>query len=286
MRNYKNDSPVPQGVLLVIGGHEDKHSDPAEEDATDQRLPEILKAFVELLNKDNCTIEVITSASDEGGESFSEYKECLESLGVKYIGHIHHHTREQVLSANLSDRLQKADGIFFSGGDQLRLTSLYGGTEFLLTIKQRYIHEQIVLAGTSAGAMAFSTPMIFAGGAEVHEIAGAIRVTTGLEFLKDVCIDTHFVNRSRFVRMAQVIATNPTCIGIGIEENTAMIVRNGIDAEIIGTGIVTVMEGFGITDSNITRYESERTITIHDLNIRILSRGSSYQIPRYNPPHV
>jgi cyanophycinase len=285
MDNYVNGCPVPKGVLLVIGGHEDKNTNTNEEADIDQKTPEILKTFVELIPKQDSVVEVITSASGEGNESFQVYRKCLETLGVKHVGHIHHNTRAEVLKTDFAERLKKADGIFFSGGDQLRLTSLYGGTELLLQIKLRYITEPVVIAGTSAGAMAFSTPMIFAGDTEVHEIAGAIRMTTGLEFMKDVCIDTHFVNRSRFVRMAQVIATNPTCIGVGIEENTAMIVRNGKEAEVIGCGIVTVMEGLGITNSNITKYESEKTITIHDLNVRILSKGSSYQIPCYNPPH-
>lgn len=284
MENYTNGCPVPKGILLVIGGHEEKNVTGEEAD-TDNNPPEILATFVQLIDKEDCTVEVITSASSEGDESFEEYKKCLQALGVVKIGQIHHSARSQVLTSDLNERIGKADGIFFSGGDQLRLTSLYGGTEFLLRIKQRYIHERLIIAGTSAGAMAFSTPMIFAGGTEVHEIAGAIRMTTGLEFMKDVCIDTHFINRSRFVRMAQVVATNPTCIGIGIEENTAIIVRNGNEAEIIGAGIVTIMEGFGITDSNITKYESEKVISIHDLNVRILSKGSFYQIPRYGPPH-
>lgn len=178
-----------------------------------------------------------------------------------------------------------ADAIYFTGGDQLKLTSIYGGTKFLQILKERYIADGLLIGGTSAGAMALSTPMIYAGNKDVQQIAGGIKVTTGLEFLKDVCIDTHFVDRSRFVRMAQVIASNPTCVGLGIEEDTAVIVRNGDNAEVVGSGIVIVIEGFGITDSNILDHGSTDKIYIHDLNVRLLSSGSTYKIPRVSPPH-
>src|SRR5215208_3374581 len=146
-----------------------------------------------------------------------------------------------------------------------------GGTEFLTELKQRYFSHPIVIAGTSAGAMALSTPMIYAGNEEVQEIAGKIKVTLGLEFLKDVCIDTHFVHRGRFVRMAQVVVTNPTCIGIGIEADTAIIVRNGLEVQVVGTGLVIVIEGFHIAETNIDDFTSKKPVTIRDLRVHMLS---------------
>jgi cyanophycinase len=141
----------------------------------------------------------------------------------------------------LLGRTNKADAFFFTGGNQLLLTSLYGGSDFLTRLKERYIAEPIVVAGTSAGAMALSTPMIYAGSKEKQQLTGEIKITTGVEFLKDVCIDTHFVDRGRFIRMAQVIASNPTSTGIGIEEDTAILVRKGTEAEIIGSGTVLII---------------------------------------------
>src|SRR5207253_2731285 len=107
--------------------------------------------------------EVITSASEESAESIREYKRVFKKLGIENIGHIHHKTRKEVLEDDLAQRIKDADGFFFSGGDQLLLTTLYGGTPFLTQLKQKYINEKIVIAGTSAGAMALSTPMIYAG---------------------------------------------------------------------------------------------------------------------------
>jgi cyanophycinase len=178
-----------------------------------------------------------------------------------------------------------ADAFFFTGGDQLKLTSIYGGTSFLTQLKERYINETIVIAGTSAGAMALSTPMIYAGNDEVQELGGEIKVTMGLEFLRDVCIDTHFVHRGRFIRMAQVVVTNPTCIGIGIEEDTAVVLRNGVEAEVIGTGTVIVLEGFDIAEASIDDFGGKKPITIRDLKMHILSSGNKYEIKQANPPH-
>ncbi|MDB5251582.1 MAG: hypothetical protein JWP27_751 [Flaviaesturariibacter sp.] len=273
----------------MIGGAENKgasESDKKETPSDFERF-EILKAFIKLTGQDDPVVEVITSASSEGKESFEDYRKAFEELNVSGVGHIHHNSRQDAMEDNtLRERVKRADGIFFAGGDQLKYTSIYGGSDFLTQLKERYIHEKIVIAGTSAGAMAMSTPMIYAGNDEVQELGGMIKVTTGLEFLKDVCIDTHFVHRGRVVRMAQVIVTNPNCVGIGIEEDTAMIVRNGLDGEIIGTGTVIILEGFGITEASIEDFTSKKPITIRDLKMHILSSGDRYTIPQRNPPHV
>lgn len=281
-------APVPTGILYIVGGHEDKGEQEPEKEGAKKPL-EVLETFVSLLNKKDPLIELITTGSDEGNAYFEDYQSAFSKLGVNRLGHIHHDMRGEIIGGErvdwFVDRVRNADAVYFSGGDQLKLTSIYGGTEFLRVLKDRYIADGLLVGGTSAGAMALSTPMIYAGNKEVQQIAGGIKVTTGLEFLKDVCVDTHFVDRSRFVRMAQVIASNPTCIGLGIEEDTAVIVRRGAEAEIVGNGIVIVIEGFGITDSNILDHDSTDKIYIHDLNVWLLSAGTTYQIPRTNPPH-
>ena len=281
-----NSCPIPNGILLVVGGHENKDGN-SENSAKDYHPREILETFVELTGGKDGVIEVITSASSEGEESFADYLKVFSELGVTQVGHIHHDKRGDALNdEDAVSRLKQANGVFFSGGDQLKLTSVYGGTTVLFEVKQSYIYNNLVLGGTSAGAMAMSTPMIFAGSKKVEQIAGEVRITTGLEFLKDVCIDTHFVDRGRFLRMAQVVATNPTCIGMGIEEDTAIIVCNGIEAEVIGSGVVLIIEGFNIKDSNIVDFGEDERIQIDDLTVKILSKGNKYLIPRNNPPHL
>jgi cyanophycinase len=278
----ENDCPAPQGTLVIIGGKEDK-GDKTDDKNEDRQ--EILKYFVELIEKENPRVEVVTSSSSEGEEMFEDYRKVFEELKLKNIGHIHHNERKEVVDDDLTERINAADAFFFTGGDQLLLTSLYGGTDILRQLKQRYISDKIIIAGTSAGAMALSTPMIYAGNEEKQQITGEIKITTGLEFLKDVCIDTHFITRERFIRMAQVIATNPTSAGIGIDEDTAIVVRNGVNTEVIGNGLVTVIEGFDITSSNITEFDSKGKVNIQNMKVHLFSKGNSYHIPQINPPH-
>ncbi len=187
-KEFENSCPIPAGVLLIIGGAESKGKKPEHHAAPECYKPlEILTCFAELLRRKDSTIEVITSASADGPDSLKRYKRHFKKLGIKDIGHIHHKTRKEVLEDDLEQRVKDADGFFFTGGDQLLLTTLYGGTTFLRLLKQKYINEKIVVAGTSAGAMAMSTPMIYEGSKEEEAITSEIKVTTGLEFLKDVC---------------------------------------------------------------------------------------------------
>jgi cyanophycinase len=282
----ENSCPVPAGILLIIGGAESKGKQPEHHESPDGYRPlEILTCFTELLHRKDPCIEIITSASEDGAASLREYKKIFKKLGVENVGHIHHRTRKEVIEDDLEQRVKDADGFFFTGGDQLLLTALYGGSGFLTMLKEKYIHQKIVVAGTSAGAMALSTPMIYSGSKEEEEITNEIKITTGLEFLKDVCIDTHFVHRGRLVRLAQVVATNPTSIGIGIDEDTAMIIRNGVEAEVRGSGIVIVLEGFDISYTNVDGKPEEPPISIRDLKLHLLAPCDKYILKQINPPH-
>jgi cyanophycinase len=283
----ENHCPVPKGTLMLIGGKENKGEDKPDNKAkpSDFIRLQVLETFKKLTHKRDPYVEVVTTASGDGAATFQQYKRVFEGIGITQLGHIHHKVRKEILTDELAERVEKADAFFFTGGDQLKLTALYGGTSFLTRLKKRYIQQPLVIAGTSAGAMALSTPMIYAGNEEVQEKGGAIKITTGLEFVKDVCVDTHFVHRGRFVRMAQVIITNPTCIGIGIEEDTAMIVQNGINGLVVGTGMAIVMEGFDIEKTNIEDFTEEKPISAWNIKVHLLSDGDEYEIPQINPPH-
>src|SRR5215213_6190199 len=283
----ENHCPVPQGTLVLIGGKENKGEDKPEnkKKPADFIKLEVLEAFKDATHKREPVLEIVTTASSEGAEAFNDYVKVFEKIGITNVGHIHHKTRKEVLDDPLTERIKNADAFFFSGGDQLLLTGIYGGTQFLTQLKERYINHPIVIGGTSAGAMALSTPMIYAGNEEVQELGGEIKVTMGLEFMKDVCIDTHFVHRGRFVRMAQVVITNPTSIGIGIEEDTAIVVREGNEAEVIGSGLIIIIDGLHIAESNIVNISEKKTLTIKNLRVHILGCGEKYSVPQANPPH-
>jgi cyanophycinase len=267
-----NDCPVPNGTLMIIGGGKDREV--------------VLKEFVSLIEHENPIIELITTAGSEDVEgTFKEYKEIFQKYVNCTVNHIHHEKRELIDQAESESRLNVAHAVFIAGGDQLKLTSTYGGTGFLFLLKHRYIYEGLVVGGTSAGAMVLSTPMIYAGTGENEMIAGAVKITTGFEFLRDVCIDTHFVERGREIRLAQVIATNLSTMGLGIEENTAVVVRNGVDATVTGCGVVMLMDGKESYGSNVTEFNEEKKLTIRNLKISILAKGETFDIHQLNPPH-
>jgi cyanophycinase len=283
-----SECPSPSGILVIIGGKESKGQDKAPDRKTPSGFvkSDILEKFAHLTGKRYANIQVVTSGSEEGGPMFEEYRKTFNDLGHRAIEHVHHSVRQEVLEDNtLIRKMKEADAIFFAGGDQLTLTSLYGGSPFLTQLKERYISEKIVIGGTSAGAMALSTPMIYAGNEEVQEVSGEIKVTTGLEFLRDVCVDTHFVHRSRFVRLAQVIATNPGCTGIGIEEDTAVIVHDGLEAEVIGSGVVIVIVGSSIARSDMGNFTAKKPVSVRNLKVDILAPGDKFHIDLTNPPH-
>src|SRR5215212_2122231 len=276
----ENHSPDPLGALVVIGGKENKgedHPDNKKKPADFIKL-EVLQAFKDSTHKREPVVEVVSTASSEGAEAFNDYVKVFEKIGITSVGHIHHKTRKEVLDDPLTERIKNADAFFFSGGDQLLLTGIYGGSQFLTELKERYISDPIVIGGTSAGAMALSTPMIYAGNEDVQELGGQIKVTVGLEFMKDVCIDTHFVHRGRFIRMSQVIITNPTSIGIGIEEDTCIVVQNGSHMQVVGTGLVIVIEGFDIEEANFKDFSEDKPITARNLKVHLLSDGDKYEV--------
>src|SRR5436309_5459484 len=161
----ENHAPVPEGTLVIIGGKENKGEDAPEnkKKPADFVKLEVLEHFKKATHKRAPLVEVVTTASSLGTETFNDYKKAFEKIGITKIGRIHQNTRQEVLDDPLVERIKNADAMFFSGGDQLLLTAIYGGTDFLTQLKERYIGEPFVVAGTSAGAMALSTPMIYAG---------------------------------------------------------------------------------------------------------------------------
>lgn len=276
---------IPKGVLLAIGGKESK-TEEEQPEGKDENLnfisEQILKRFVAELRGENPVVVVIPTASSLPVESAQDYIKVFHSLGVSQVEVMDIRTRADVYRPEFLEMVDRATGFMFTGGDQLRLTSIFGGSEILNRLKERYVRETIVVAGTSAGAAAMSTPMIYEGSSEGGYIKGDVRMTTGLEFLKNVAIDTHFLTRGRIVRMTQAIATNPECIGIGLEEDTAILVTNGGNVEVVGSGLVTVVDGMGMTETNIFDIQNGQPFTVKGLRVHMLGNGDTYELPTYH----
>lgn len=276
------ESKTPNGTLIAIGGSENKGEDQDGGENETQNINftknEILERFVqELPGKDSLVVVIPTASSipEEVGET---YVQVFKKLKVKHVQVLDIRSREESCQEEHLDLIDRAAGIMFTGGDQLRLTAIFGGTEIMRRIKERYYKDKLVIAGTSAGAAAMSTQMIFQGMNDGGFIKGSVSITAGLELLEDAAIDTHFISRGRIVRMAQMIATNPTFIGIGLEEDTGVVVKKGREMEIIGSGLVVVVDGRGSTATNIYEVEEGVPVTIRDLKVHLLGKGDTYTI--------
>ena len=177
--------------------------------------------------------------------------------------------------------LDDAAGIFFSGGDQLRITSQIGDT--CIEEKIRRIYERGgVVAGTSAGASVMSETMLVKGSSkETHRI-GDLHMAPGMGLVPDVIIDQHFAERGRMGRLLGAVAHNPRVLGIGIDEDTAALVH-GEAMRVIGSGAVYVVDGSAVTYCNVAEAEAERALSMHDVRVHVLSTGDSYDLGRRRP---
>lgn len=285
----KASCPTPTGKLLAIGGKENKGNKPEEgsnqENNNNFADKEILERFYKELKGEHPLIAIIPTASSEPEEMGKDYLEVFKKLGAGNLEVVSIITREDANRPEVCKIFEQATGFMFTGGDQLRLTSILGGTRCIEILKERYTHEEIIIAGTSAGAAALSTPMIYSGKSEGGFIKGDVYITTGLEFMRDVAIDTHFISRGRISRMAQAIATNPQCIGIGLEEDTAILFTEGKEMEVLGSGLIIIVDGMGISYTNIAAVEQGTPVSIRDLKIHMLGKGERYTLPILDQQH-
>src|SRR3954463_10484507 len=231
--------PEIKGKLIAIGGAEDKGTILEKALSIHHNLNffglGILRRIVDEAGGIQARIEVITTASMIPYEVGNNYLEAFGRIGCTNIGLMHIRTREDVNDPQYVERVQNCDAVMFTGGNQLRLTSIFGGTKMLRIIQTRYRNENFIVAGTSAGAMAMSNTMIYEGDATKAHLKGEVKITTGLGFMDDVIFDSHFEKRGRFGRLAQGIAGNPSCIGIGLGEDTGMLITQSNKMEAIGS---------------------------------------------------
>ncbi len=273
----------PKGYLVSVGGAEDKGTDLEKGIIERNKLNffelGILRNIINLAkNHGDPIVEVITTASSIPQEVSEKYREAFAKLGCENVGHLNIRNREDASNPEYIDRIKKCNCLMFSGGNQLRLSSIFGGTKILEIIKERYQNEQFVVAGTSAGAMAMSNTMIYEGSADRAHLKGEVKITTGLGFVNDVIIDSHFDKRGRFNRLAQAVAANPGAIGIGLGEDTGVIVSDGSELKAIGCGSVAIIDGKFIDYNNIADVEMGRPISVENIIVHLMSNGDVYDL--------
>lgn len=255
------------GHLLVIGGAEDKYNE-----------RRILRKFLELTGKDGgeTTVLIVPVASDFPEFAADVYVQAFRRLGIAHPRVLRATSRQDIFDADVDTLFDGVDGIFITGGDQMRLVSLLGGTKFAQGLRVKVAETNVVLAGTSAGAAGMSTSMIVRGDSTAHPHKNSVRLSPGLGFLKNIIIDQHFTERGRISRLITAVSYNPYNLGLGIDENTAIILDNDGVLEVFGAGSVTVVDGSEITYNEIAEVNDYEPFSVCGVKLHILGNGLIY----------
>ena len=274
---------APKGKLIIIGGSVDKGSF----SLTPENLPKSLKFFEkgilkrmidESLKGKDSRIEIITTASSIPVEVGAEYIEAFKNLNVINTAVLDIKSREEANDPKNIERLKNADVVMFTGGDQLRLTSIFGGTAFHHMLLDRYENEHFIISGTSAGAAASSNNMIYQGSSSEALLKGEVKITGGLGFINNVIIDTHFVQRGRIGRLMYACASNPINLGIGLGEDTGLLITEGKNMEAIGSGLVILVDATHMRHTNLTDVEMGEPVSIDNLTVHVISYGDYFDL--------
>ena len=279
----------PKGMLIVIGGEVSlpqsakgnsgsRAGDKQSNEESPETSAEILNTFCELLAGDNPRIEVIPTASGIPEESYQHYHDAFKQLGYANVGNLNIRTRQEASAPDTVERMQSADGFLFTGGDQLRLTTILGGTAFLKVLIERYKTSPVVIAGTSAGAMAMSDTMIYEGSSHEAMRKGEVKFSSGFGLLDNVIIDTHFVKRGRFGRLFQAVTSNPSALGIGLGEDTSLLIMKGDIHQVIGSGLIIIVDGSTIQHTNMTSINEGEMISVENISIHVMVPGDKLHL--------
>jgi cyanophycinase len=251
------------GHLLVIGGHEDREHD-----------KDILHRFVELSG--GGPIVVMTSASKNPQAMWETYDKAFADLGVRHRCHINVESRADANHPATLEKVRCARGIFMTGGDQKRLMANVGGTELDQSMHEAFKVHGACVAGTSAGASAMSGHMLASGETDVAA-KGTISLGAGFGFVEKVVIDQHFNERHRLGRLLTVVAQNPYLQGIGIDEDTALLIQRGVGIEVLGQGAVTIIDGHDM-QSDVAEVREDDIPELIDVRLHLLPAGRRYQL--------
>jgi len=260
------------GHLLVIGGAED----PDEDDM------KILPHFVEMCGGSSARIVVCSSPSENPHDKADTYERLFEKIGVGAVFPAPIESRDQAEDPDLLEFTRTATGVFFTGGDQLRLTALVAGTAFGEMVRTRLYGDNLVVGGTSAGAAAMSSVMLIGGKSEGTVKREDVSLAPGLGYWRDTVVDTHFSQRGRVSRLMTIFAHNPQVLGIGIDENTAIDLVPGDRFKVIGAGVVMVFNG-RVSHTNAPDASDDETLAITDTALHTLPEGYGFDLRTKRP---
>ncbi len=278
-----NGQAIPKGRLLIIGGAEDKGKGDVDMAYHNPKFVEmeILKKLVRGKSR-NPRIEVITTASNEPQKQKKKYEEAFKKVGYNNVGFMNIQTKTEANDEKFLTRIKKAKTVLFSGGDQFKIATILGGTSVVKAIREKYFTDKdFTVAGTSAGAAVAPEVMIQSGGTYEALFESDLKTGGGLGLLEGCIIDTHFIKRGRFGRLAQAIIRNPGQMGIGLGEDTAIIVQKGREVKCLGSGMVVIIDGREIEHTNINEVKDDRAIYVDNLRVHLLVKDCRFNIETY-----
>jgi cyanophycinase len=257
-------------ILIAIGGGE----------MSDAR--EVLDEMLRYLQvKREPRITVMTVATNESEAASVKYNGLFRRLGIRHVDIVDVSQREDSFAVESIKKVERADALFFTGGDQLNITSLLGGTPLHNLVYERY-KEGILIAGTSAGAAMMSSSMIISGHSDSPPKVSGVSIAPGMDMVDGTIIDTHFSQRGRHGRLLTAIAHYPQVLGLGIDERTAMVFRNG-GFKVIGEGVVTVFDGRNMHYSDLPYRKDSETVGMFGVDIHVLPAGYKYNMKERQP---
>ncbi|MCB0480852.1 MAG: cyanophycinase [Flavobacteriales bacterium] len=269
---------APKGILIPIGGNEDKGLELREDFRLEFVEDSILSHVVREAGGPDANIVIIPTASSIPEEVSANYLRAFEQLGCRNLKVLNIRNRMHSTTAATISALESADCVMFSGGDQSKIAKFIGGTKAHEILKKRYQNERIVIAGTSAGAMAMSKEMVAGGSSQESLYKGAVHMRIGLGLIEGLIIDTHFIRRGRFGRLAEAVAIHPTLLGLGLAEDTGIIIENGNHFRVIGSGMVILFDPSHLSHNSHRVLPEGTPISLGNLSVHILANNDEFMI--------
>ncbi|MDH3699415.1 MAG: cyanophycinase [Flavobacteriaceae bacterium] len=269
-----------KGILIPIGGNEDKGGDEREQNQMEYIEEGILARVVRESGGKEAMIVVIPTASRIPVEVGENYLKAFGKLQCKNVTVLDLRKRKDAdLQKNLQ-LIRRADCIMFSGGDQSKITKKIRGTRLHHLMVERYVNEGIVIAGTSAGAMCMSSEMITGGSSKEALIKDAVLTESGMGFISNLIIDSHFIRRGRFGRLAEAVAKFPELLGIGLAEDTGLVIKQNDWFEIIGSGMVILFDPRELRHNNVKLLDPGTPMSLVNLKVHVLTNGDKFNITK------
>jgi len=267
-----------KGILMPIGGNEDKGAETSESHTLDFVKKGILSRVVNESGGTDAHIIVVPTASSIPKEVGENYKSAFAKLGCTNMEILDIRETSQAESEENLKKISECNCVMFSGGDQSKISDIIGGTSMHKILSERYINDDFVIAGTSAGAMAMSTEMISGGSSTESLLKDSVRMREGLGLIPGLIIDSHFITRGRFGRMAEAVAKHPSLVGVGLAEDTGLLIRGGERFTVIGSGMVIIFDPSSLSHNNVDLLDSGTPMTMANLNVHVLANSDTYNI--------